>query len=228
MFLTSAGSPLRPGAAPVAAEVELGRVIPVIEGLASEGAPLSIDTTKPAVARAAIKAGATVWNDVTALRQDAESAATAAALGCQVVLMHMRGEPVTMQDDPRYDNVTGEVADFLRERAEAAEAAGVARDRIWLDPGIGFGKTAQHNLALLRALPTLVALGFPVLVGASRKGFIGRLGPRGAAEPCQRLGGSLALALAAARSGAAMVRVHDVRETVQALAVQAALQAPGG
>jgi dihydropteroate synthase len=188
--------------------------------------PISIDTMKPAVARAGVAAGATMWNDVTALGFAPESLATAAALGCDVVLMHMQGEPRTMQAAPRYDDVVGQVAAWLAGRAEAAIAAGVARERIWLDPGLGFGKTAEHTLTLLRHLDRIVALGFPVLVGASRKSSIARIAGDASLED-GRLGGSLAAALAAARAGAAMIRVHDVAETRQALAVQAAIgQAP--
>jgi dihydropteroate synthase len=217
------GETTRPGAEPLSQAEEVARVLPVIEALAaSTGVAISIDTMKPAVARLAMAAGAVMWNDVTALRFSADAPATAADLGCQVVLMHMQGEPRTMQDDPRYDDVAAEVAAFLAERAAAAQGAGVARERIWLDPGIGFGKTAAHNLALLRALPALVGLGYPVVLGASRKGFIRAVDPS-ATVPGDRLGASLGLALAGARAGAAMVRVHDVRETVQALAMEAAL-----
>src|ERR1700722_1182242 len=156
----------RPGAEPADEREEIARVVPVIEALRRESdIPISVDTMKPAVARAAVAAGATMWNDVTALSFAPESLATAAELGCDVVLMHMRGEPRTMQTAPRYDDVVAEVAAFLTERAEAAMAAGVARDRIWLDPGIGFGKTAAHSLELLRNLDRIVALGFPVLIG---------------------------------------------------------------
>jgi len=177
---------------------------------------------KPAVARAAIAAGATLWNDVTALTWSPDSLATAAALGCEVVLMHMQGEPRTMQAAPRYDDVAAEVSAFLAARASAAIAAGVAPGRIWLDPGIGFGKRAEHSLTLLRNLGRIVALGFPVLVGVSRKSSIARIAGD-ASGGDGRLGGSLAAALAAARAGAAAVRVHDVAETVQALAVAAAI-----
>jgi dihydropteroate synthase len=206
---------------------ELARVIPLIEALRERGAgPISIDTRKPAVARAAMAAGASWWNDVTALTWAPDSLETAAALGGPVVLMHMRGDPRTMQAAPRYDDVVAEVADYLAVRARAALAAGVKRENIWLDPGIGFGKTLEHNLALLAGLDAIVALGFPVLLGASRKGLIGGI-DRTACDPADRLGGSLAIALAAARAGCAMIRVHDVRETVQALEVAAALQAAG-
>jgi dihydropteroate synthase len=222
-WLDVGGESTRPGAQPVSPDEELARVIPAIEALrARTRTPISIDTMKPVVARAAVAAGAAMWNDVTALAGAPGSLATAAALGCEVVLMHMQGEPVTMQDDPRYDDVLAEVKAFLAGRAREAEAAGVARARVWLDPGIGFGKTAAHNLALLRGLGEIATLGYPVLVGASRKGMI-RLIDRTATNPADRLGGSLAMALAAARAGAAMVRVHDVRETIQALNVDAAI-----
>ena len=222
-ILDVGGESTRPGAGPVTAEDEIARVLPVIQGLrANWDGPISIDTMKPAVARAAVAAGATMWNDVTALGHAPESLATAAELGCDVVLMHMKGEPRTMQADPRYDDVVAEVADWLVARAGAAMAAGVALERIWLDPGIGFGKAAVHNLALTAHLDRLTATGFPVLYGASRKRTIQSVDPT-ASDVGDRLGGSLALALEAARRGAAIIRVHDVRETVQALAVQAAV-----
>jgi dihydropteroate synthase len=215
----------RPGAAPVAQEEELERLIPVIEGVrARSPIPISVDTMKPQVARAAMAAGAQVWNDVTALRWSDESVAAATELGCGVILMHMLGEPGTMQVEPRYDDVTAEVAAFLADRAAAAITAGVSREAIWLDPGIGFGKTLSHNLALLAGLDAIVALGFPVVLGVSRKRFIGALDP-GGADADHRLGGSLAAALAGVRKGAGILRVHDVRQTVQALAVASAIEA---
>ena len=200
------GESTRPGAAPVAEAEEIARTIPVIEGLraAHWAGPISIDTMKPAVGFAP------------------DSLTTAAELGCDVVLMHMRGEPQSMQADPRYDDVVAEVCAELAARAGAAMAAGVVRERIWLDPGIGFGKTVAHNLALTANLDRLVELGFPVLFGASRKRMIAGIDPT-ATDPGDRLGGSVALALAAAGQGARMIRVHDVRETVQALRLQAAL-----
>ncbi|WP_339914805.1 dihydropteroate synthase [uncultured Brevundimonas sp.] len=228
-ILDIGGESTRPGAAPVNAAEEMARVLPVIAGLRAHWAgPISIDTMKPEVARAAVAAGATIWNDVTALG-GADSAAVAAELGCTVVLMHMQGEPRTMQADPRYDDVVAEVSDWLTARAAAVMAAGVAREQIWLDPGLGFGKTPAHNLALTAGLERLVATGFPVLFGASRKRMIQTI-DASAVEAGDRLGGSLALALAAAQRGAAVIRVHDVRETVQALTVQAAVSAglPGG
>ena len=223
-ILDIGGESTRPGAEPVAPDEEIGRVVPVIAGLRARWAgPISVDTMKPEVARAAVAAGATIWNDVTALGGP-DSATVAAELGCEVVLMHMQGAPRTMQADPRYDDVVAEVTDWLTARAATAMAAGVARARIWLDPGIGFGKTAAHNLALTAGLERLVASGFPVLYGASRKRVIQAV-DASAVETGDRLGGSLALALEAARRGAAILRVHDVRETVQALAVQAAVDA---
>ena len=225
-ILDIGGESTRPRAEPVCETEELDRVVPVVAAIkrARPDAVISVDTMKPAVMRAAARAGAGIWNDVTALSFAPESLEAAAELGCGVVLMHMLGEPRTMQADPRYGDVIAEVRDFLAERAEAAAAAGVARDRIWLDPGLGFGKTLEHNLALLRAIPELKALGFPVLIGASRKSMIGRLDPLGA-HPEDRLGGSLALALWSAAHGADVVRVHDVRETAQALKVWGALDA---
>ncbi|HZW15454.1 MAG TPA: dihydropteroate synthase [Brevundimonas sp.] len=224
-WLDVGGESTRPGAQPIETAEEIVRVVPVIEGLRARWAgPISVDTMKPAVARIAVAAGATMWNDVTALGLAPESLTTAAELGCDVALMHMRGEPRTMQAAPHYDDVVAEVAGWLASRAEAAMAAGVARERIWLDPGLGFGKTAQHNLILTAHLDRLAALGFPILYGASRKRTIQAIDPT-ATDPADRLGGSVALALEAARNGAAMIRVHDVRETVQALAVQAALRA---
>lgn len=213
----------RPGADPVTAEVEIERLVPLIRALRADGdVPISVDTMKPQVARAAMAAGATIWNDVSALRYAADSLSVAAELGCEVVLMHMQGEPRTMQAEPHYDDVVAEVAAFLAQRAAAAVAAGVARERIWLDPGVGFGKhMLRHNLPLMAGLDRIVALGFPVLLGASRKAFIGALD--GGAGADQRMGGSIAAALAGASAGVAALRVHDVRETVQALRVQAAI-----
>ncbi|WP_411286549.1 dihydropteroate synthase [Phenylobacterium sp.] len=225
-LLDIGGESTRPGADPVSPADEIARVVPLIAAIRAESAlPISVDTMKPAVARAAMAAGATMWNDVTALRHVPDSLATAAELGCEVVLMHLQGEPRTMQAEPRYDDVVAEVAAFLTARAEAAIAAGVARDRIWLDPGIGFGKhMTRHNLPLLGGLDRIVALGFPVLLGVSRKRFIAALDPAGGA-PDGRLGGSLAAALAGVAAGVAAVRVHDVRETAQALIVWRAIAA---
>jgi dihydropteroate synthase len=226
-ILDVGGESTRPGAEPVSASAEIDRTLPLITALRPlTRRRLSIDTCKPEVAKAAVTAGADIWNDVTALAAPG-APDLAARLGCDVVLMHMQGEPRTMQAAPRYDDVLAEVAAFLEARAAVALAAGVARERIWLDPGIGFGKTLEHNLALLAGLPALVALGYPILLGASRKRFIAAIGP-GGRDPGDRLGGSVAAALAGARAGVAAVRVHDVAETVQALEVQAAILAAEG
>ncbi|HEX3405717.1 MAG TPA: dihydropteroate synthase, partial [Caulobacteraceae bacterium] len=175
-ILDVGGESTRPGAAPADAAEEIARVVPVIEAIRRESdIPISVDTMKPAVARAAAAAGAGMWNDVTALAWAPDSLAVAAALGCDVVLMHMQGEPRTMQKRPRYDDVVAEVTAFLAARAAAAVAAGVARERIWVDPGFGFGKTPKHNLELVRGLPQIAALGFPVVFGASRKSSIPKL-----------------------------------------------------
>ncbi|KRA66433.1 dihydropteroate synthase [Caulobacter sp. Root655] len=223
-ILDIGGESTRPGAVPVPAAEEIARVVPLIAAIRAESeVTISIDTMKPAVARAAVAAGASLWNDVAALRFAPDAPEVAAELGCEVVLMHMLGQPGTMQDDPRYDDVVAEVEAFLLARAFTAMAAGVDREKIWLDPGIGFGKTPAHNLALLAALPRFVALGYPVLLGASRKRFIAALDPLGA-EPDARLGGSLAAHLHGAAAGVAALRVHDVRETAQALAVWGAIE----
>ncbi|MFN2607226.1 MAG: dihydropteroate synthase [Acidimicrobiales bacterium] len=203
------GESTRPGAEPVAADEERRRVVPVVEALAPH-VRVSVDTRKAEVAEAAVGAGATLVNDVSASLWE-----VAAAAGVGWVAMHMKGEPATMQADPRYDDVVGEVRDYLMERATTARAAGVAE--VWVDPGIGFGKTGTHNLALLRHLRTLVATGFPVLVGTSRKAFLGRLlGSAAAPAPVDdRLEGSLATAAWAMVAGTGMVRAHDVAATVQ-------------
>jgi dihydropteroate synthase len=221
-ILDIGGESTRPGAEPVSAGEEIERVLPVIEGLrARTDAPISIDTMKPKVAAAAFAAGATIWNDVAALRTPG-ALETAARLRAPVILMHMQGEPRTMQTAPRYEDVVGEVIAFLKERVAAAEAAGLSD--ITVDAGVGFGKTLTHNLALIRATSRIAReTGRPVLVGASRKSFIAKIDAR-AASPDQRLGGSIAAALAAAAAGAAVLRVHDVAETVQALAVWTALE----
>jgi dihydropteroate synthase len=226
-MLDIGGESTRPGAEPASEAEEAARVLPVIEAIRAETAvPVSIDTVKPAVARAAVAAGASMWNDISALGGFG-ALETAAALGCQVVLMHMQGTPRTMQDRPHYQDVVAEVEAFLARRAEAAIRAGVRRESIWLDPGIGFGKTLAHNLELLAQLDRLGRLGFPILLGVSRKSFI-RAIDRGADAPDERLGGSLAAALWGARAGAAAVRVHDVRNTVQALKVWTAIEAAAG
>jgi dihydropteroate synthase len=218
------GESTRPGADAGSLEEELRRVLPVVEGLAG-AAPVSIDTTKAEVARQAIEAGAKIVNDVTALRGDPEMVGVVAETGVELVLMHMLGTPRTMQDDPRYDDVVAEVAEFLAVQTGVAEAAGVERDRIWIDPGIGFGKTVEHNLRLLKYTSRFVEMKLPVLVGASRKRFIGELGS-GAPEG-RRLGGTIAACLAARERGAAMVRVHDVAPVVQAIRVASAIEEVG-
>jgi dihydropteroate synthase len=227
-ILDIGGESTRPGAEPVSLEDEIARTAPVIAGLRAAGwaGPISIDTMKPEVAAVAVSAGANIWNDVSALGFSPASLPTAVDLGCEVVLMHMKGQPRTMQDGPHYDDVVGEVAAWLALRAGEVMAAGVAPDRIWLDPGIGFGKTPAHNLALTAGLDRIGAAGLPILYGASRKRTIAAIDPT-ATDALDRLGGSLALALEAARRGAAAVRVHDVRETVQALKVQTAVRAAG-
>ena len=209
------GESTRPGAEGVSLDEELRRIVPVLEGL--EGAPLSVDTSKAEVARRAVALGAVMVNDVTALRADPELAGVVAEGGSYLCLMHMLGEPRTMQDDPRYDDVVADVCAFLEERLAFAVAAGIPEERICLDPGIGFGKTVEHNLELLARLDELVALGRPVLVGASRKRFLGRL----LGEPDALTGpvaASVAVAVLAYERGASLFRVHDVREHVEALA----------
>lgn len=217
------GESTRPGAAPVSEGEEIARVVPVIASLrAATKATISIDTMKPGVALAAVSAGANIWNDVFAL-QAPGALETAASLHKPVVLMHMQGEPRTMQAEPYYDDVVAEVIAFLRARVAAAEAKGVAD--IWVDPGIGFGKTVEHNLALLNAVARIKReVGRPVLIGASRKRFIASIDERAKNAAKDRLGGSVAAALLAAQQGAEMVRVHDVAETVQALKLWRALE----
>jgi dihydropteroate synthase len=219
-ILDVGGESTRPGAEEVPVEEELRRVVPAVEGLAPVGPEISVDTSKHAVAAAALEAGATIVNDVTALRGDAEMAAVCAAAGATVVLMHMAGTPRTMQDEPTYRDVVVEVREFLAERLAAATAAGIAEERVWLDPGIGFGKTVEHNLELLRRLGELRELGRPLLLGTSRKSFIGRLDGSAAGE---RLGGTIASSVLAAAEGADVLRVHDVAEMAQALAVAEAI-----
>jgi dihydropteroate synthase len=219
-ILDVGGESTRPGAVAVDAEEELRRVGPVIEGLVGGGAAISVDTRKAAVAEAALDAGAEIVNDVTALRGDPAMAALCAERGATVVLMHMRGEPATMQEDPAYEDVVEEVRAFLAGRLEAAVAAGIAEQRVWLDPGIGFGKSAEHNLELLGRLDELSTLGRPLVVGPSRKSFIGSIDGSGARE---RLGGTIASSILAAAAGAAVLRVHDVAEMAQALRVATAV-----
>jgi dihydropteroate synthase len=219
-ILDVGGESTRPGAQAVGAEEELRRVVPVVEGLAGGEPAISVDTSKSAVAAAALDAGAEIVNDVTALRGDPAMASLCAERGATVVLMHMLGEPRTMQDDPRYGDVVAEVKVFLAERLETATAAGIAEERVWLDPGIGFGKTAAHNMELLRRLNELRGLGRPLVVGTSRKSFIGKVDGSAAGE---RLGGTIASSVLAAAEGAEVLRVHDVAEVRQALAVAAAI-----
>ena len=205
----------RPGAAATSEADELARLLPVLDALRDLPVPLSVDTRKPVVMREAIAAGASMINDIEALASPGALAAVAAS-DCGVCLMHKKGDPATMQDEPRYDDVVAEVRAFLAGRAGAAVAAGVSRERIVLDPGFGFGKTDAHNLRLLRALGSIADLGFPVLAGWSRKSTLGRLTGRPAQE---RLPASLAAALLAVLGGARILRVHDVRETRDALRV---------
>jgi dihydropteroate synthase len=214
------GESTRPGAAPVPLDEELRRVIPVVSALAREGVPVSVDTMKPEVMRAAIDAGCAMVNDVNAFRAEGAIGAVAGT-GVAVCVMHMRGEPATMQAAPRYDDVVAEVCAFLRERSAALLAAGVARESLVVDPGFGFGKTFEHNVALFKALPRIAALGHPVLVGLSRKRMVGELTGRPVGE---RLAGSVAAALLAVQNGASLVRVHDVKETVDALKTWMALK----
>ena len=227
-ILDIGGESTRPGADPVGAGEELRRTIHVIEGLAAArtGARLSIDTVKRPVAEAALAAGATYVNDVTAFRHDPGIAGLVAEAGCDCCLMHMQGEPRTMQADPRYADVVGEVVAFLEERAAFAIARGVAPERIQVDPGIGFGKTLEHNLELLRRLDEIAALGFPVVVGVSRKSFLGALTGRQA--PASRVAATVAANVLAFERGGRIFRVHDVAATVDALKVAtASLRADG-
>ncbi len=215
------GESTRPGSEGVSAEEELRRVEPVLEALQGD-VPVSIDTTKAAVAQRAIERGAELVNDVTALRGDSELAGVVASSGAYLCLMHMQGEPRTMQDDPNYDDVASEVASFLEERLRFAVAAGIPEERICLDPGFGFGKTVEQNFELLARLGEIAALGRPVVVGLSRKRSLGRIlgDPDATTGP---LSASLAAAVEAYERGAAIFRVHDVREHVEALAVAAAV-----
>jgi len=218
----------RPGAEPVPADEQIRRALPAIERIRRDypQAVLSLDTRLAEVARSGLDAGVAIINDVSALRDDPELAHLIAQRQAGVVLMHMQGTPATMQRDPRYANVVADVTGFLAERTRAAQDAGIAAERIIIDPGIGFGKTVEHNLQLLAGLETLVAMGSPVLVGASRKGFIGKIAGTENAPP-DRLGGSLACAARAFYAGAAIVRVHDVAATVQMFDVLAAITSTG-
>jgi dihydropteroate synthase len=223
-ILDVGGESTRPGAVPVEADEELRRVLPVVEQLAADGHTVSIDTSKLAVAREAVRGGARYVNDVTAFRQDPGMAALVAETGCECCLTHMLGEPRTMQEHPRYDDVVDDVKSFLAERAAFAVAEGIAPERVQVDPGIGFGKTLEHNLTLLRRLDELLTLGFPVVLGTSRKSFLGRLTGR---PTDQLVPATLATQVLGLQRGASVFRVHDVEPVVQALTVAAAtLAAP--
>lgn len=219
-ILDVGGESTRPGAAPVLADDELRRVLPVIEGLRGLDVPLSVDTSKPAVMAEVLRSGADMINDVAGFRAPGalEAVAGSAAALC---VMHMQGEPRTMQANPHYADVVSEVADFLAQRAEAAQSAGIARARIAIDPGIGFGKTLEHNLELLRNLGKLASRGWPVLIGVSRKSMLGKITGRATSE---RVHASVAAALLAVINGATIVRVHDVRATRDALDVYDAIR----
>jgi dihydropteroate synthase len=222
-ILDIGGESTRPGARPVGIQEELERVLPVIEGLRGAPVPISIDTFKPEVMQAAIAAGAQMVNDINAL-QDAAAMNVVAAGNVAVCLMHKQGNPQTMQQQPHYQNVVAEVSAFLRERTAAAQAAGIQRERIVVDPGFGFGKTLAHNLSLLRELKQLTELGVPVLAGLSRKSMLGALTGQ---DVGQRLPASVAAALIAVQRGANIVRVHDVRATVDALKIWDAVNGIG-
>lgn len=216
------GESTRPGATPVDPIEEIARITPVVRGLATAGVLVSIDSRNAQTMQAALSAGAGMINDVSALTHDPDAMAVAAQASVPIVLMHMQGEPATMQRAPTYDDVALDVYDYLSARIDAAQAAGIDRSRIVADPGIGFGKTVAHNLALLDQLSLFHGLGVPLLVGASRKGFIAKLS---ANEPIdRRIGGSLAAGLAALNQGAQMLRAHDVAETVQAVRIARALE----
>lgn len=214
------GESTRPGSSPVAVQEELVRVVPVVRALTEAGVSVSIDTRKPAVALECLRAGAQIVNDIYAL-QAPGMIELCAEWGCTVCLMHMKGEPQTMQQSPDYEDVVDEVFNFLGERVRQCEIGGIAHDRIWIDPGIGFGKTVFHNLSLLRALPGLASMGHPVLVGVSRKSFLGKI--TGVEDPGDRLEATLAAEVFAALAGAEIIRTHDVRATRRALAVLSAL-----
>jgi dihydropteroate synthase len=221
------GESTRPGAEPVSEDEELRRVVPVVERLAAQGVPISIDTRKGSVAQAALEAGACVVNDVTAL-SDPRTAQAVAAADATVCLMHMKGDPQTMQVSPQYEDVVSEVGRFLADRARYAQSSGIRRQRIWIDPGIGFGKTLAHNLELLRRLREIAALGYPVLIGVSRKSFIGRVlgGDHEPLPTSERLEGTLAAQTLAQAAGAKIIRAHDVRASRRALEIAQAILAP--
>jgi dihydropteroate synthase len=223
-ILDVGGESTRPGADPVDAAEETRRVVPVVERLAAAGLRVSVDTTKVAVAQAALDAGAAIVNDVSAFRFSPELAGLVADRGAHCCLMHMLGEPRTMQDDPRYEDVVTDVKAFLEERLAFATAEGVPEDRVWLDPGIGFGKTVEHNLELLRRLGEIVAIGRPIVIGTSRKSFLGKLA--GGRPEGERLPGTIATNVLALERGASIFRVHDVASVGHALTVAAATVAP--
>ncbi|MDB5799723.1 MAG: Dihydropteroate synthase [Rhodocyclales bacterium] len=218
-ILDIGGESSRPGAAAVGLQEELDRVMPIVEALAQATVPISVDTTKPGLVRAAARAGAAIINDINALREPGAVEAVAGS-DVGVCLMHMQGEPRTMQSAPQYRDVVGEVADFLKQRSDILRTSGVAPERILVDPGFGFGKALEHNIALFEALPRLRELGYPLLVGVSRKSMLGQIAGR---PVDQRLAASVTAAVLAAQRGAAIVRVHDVAATRDALAVMAAL-----
>jgi dihydropteroate synthase len=212
------GESTRPGAAPVPLEEEINRVIPVIETIASQlHVPISVDTSKAAVARAALKAGAAMINDVTALRGDPEMAKVAATAGCPICLMHMQGEPRTMQKNPQYSDVVTDIIEFFRERIDFAVSQGIKQQNIIIDPGIGFGKTLKHNLTIIKRLSEFLVLGQPLMVGVSRKSFIGAV--TGEEDTEKRLPGTIAANVMALERGAQIFRVHDVAENFQALRI---------
>jgi dihydropteroate synthase len=222
-ILDIGGESTRPGARAVDAGEELLRVQPVIEALAGDGIPISIDTSKAVVAEAALDAGARMVNDVTALRSDPDLAAVCAEAGCEMVLMHMLGDPRTMQENPTYDDVVDDIKAFLGERIEFARSQGIDEEQIWVDPGIGFGKTVEHNLELHRRLGEFAELGRPIAFGSSRKSFIGKLGD---AEVDKRVGGTIASNVVAFANGAGMLRVHDVGPMREALTLAEAVLSP--
>jgi dihydropteroate synthase len=223
-ILDVGGASTRPGAEPVPVADELRRAVPVVERLAEAGQRVSIDTTKHEVAAAALEAGATLVNDVSAFRFAPEIAGLVADAGADCCLVHMRGEPRTMQAEARYQDVVGEVKAFLEERLAVAVDAGIAEERVWLDPGIGFGKTVDHNLELLRRLDEIVAIGRPVVIGTSRKSFLGKLA--GGRPADERLPGTIATNVMALERGACVFRVHDVAPVADALAIAAATVGP--
>ncbi|HZN64785.1 MAG TPA: dihydropteroate synthase [Tepidisphaeraceae bacterium] len=222
------GESTRPGSRPVEPVEQIRRVVPVVKAIRGRGLNviLSIDTTRAAVASAVLAEGVSVINDISAGRDDPPVLQLAARTGCPIILMHMQGTPETMQMAPTYRDVTAEVGQFLQDRAQVAVAAGVARERVLLDPGIGFGKTVSHNLQLLRRLPELASLGYPLVVGASRKGFIGKV--LGQSDPERRVYGTAATVAWSVANGAAVVRVHDVEPMSQVVRIVRAIQHPPG